>query len=281
MAIALPALPPDHLEQLSQAASVFTLNPFKNTLFYLFPHLGAHLSGYQELESNLGPGSDQKVAAVTQEMLKEFRALRKCARARKTVPYVALHYGFGYYGGSYSLTRPVLLIPEQYLFRRAGRQPFTQEQPNEEPSRWILSDHEVRFCIARELGQIKEDNALLRIAIKVCLIAAVFAIYATPLGWTLGVPLVVGALGLYIASERFFQARADQIGVEILGRRLKNRPTALKIAINVLEKQRLQNLHWRDHALLGKFYITPLGVNQLDFLRPNLLARIAHLRRML
>jgi hypothetical protein len=272
-------LPSDHLEQVSRAVSVLTVDPFKSTLFYLFPLLGAYFKGSQELRVDPSQEAMMPQESTTQ-ILREIEQLTRSAGIeRQIVPYIGLHHEFACCGGDYSFTKPVLFLPDQHLFRRAGRSPFSQELPPENlrAHPWLFSDDETRFLLARELGQIKENTILIRIAIKVSLIGALFAFASA---WAFGLLLLAGSTGLYIASERLFQARADAIGVEILGRRINDPRRARQIAIETLEKQRQQNLHRRNNTRLGRFYITSTGANILDLTRPFLSKRIDRLRTM-
>ncbi len=273
-------IPSDHLEQLSRGASAVTVDPYKNALYYFFPFIGAFFNDYQELRND--PSQEAMMPeGPTRKMLKEIQDLTNCAGIeREVVPYVALNHEFASCGGSWSITRPALFIPDQHLFRKNGISHFGQEKPGEnlKDKQWIFSDDQTRFLIARELGQIKENSALLRIAIKVAVIAALFVIYASPFGWPLGLALFVGVLGLYIVSERLFQARADILGAEILGKKVAN---PVQAAIDTLEKIRQQNLYRREHNPLSRWYITASGNNILDFIHPYLTTRIARLRAIL
>jgi hypothetical protein len=268
----------EHLEQVTRGVSAFTVDPYKNALYYFFPFVGAFLNSYHELR--VDPALEAMMPpAQTDLMLREIKELTNCARIeRDVVPYVALNHAFSNCGGSYSITKPALFIPEQYLFRRNGNSPFTQERPEENlaEKQWVFSDDETRFLIARELGQIKENSVLLKVAIKVAVLAALFTIYASPFGWTLGLSLAIGAIGLYIFSERFFQAKADMVGTEILGRRI---PNPVRVAISALEKIRQQNLYRRENSKLARLYITEEGNNVLDFIHPFLTTRISELRK--
>lgn len=279
MPIQALSLPSDHLEQLSRGVSALTVDPYKNALYYFFPFIGAFFSGYQELKNDPTYEAMMPTAATTR-ILQEVKDLTNCAQiTREVTPYVALNHQFMSCGGSFSLTRPALYMPDQHLFRRNGMAPFTQEGPNDQlhNRRWVFSDNETRFLIARELGQIKENSALLRIAIKVAVVATVFIIYTSPFGWPLGLSLCIGILGMYIVSERVFQARADQIGVEILARKIA---TPKAVAIAALEKMRQQNLLRRENSTLAKFYITKSGNNVLDFVHPYLTTRITRLQAL-
>lgn len=273
------SLASDHLEELSRGASVLTMDPMKSTLFYFFPFIGAFFSNYQQLRSD--PSLEAMMPpAQTELMLREIQVLTDCAGIqREVVPYIALNHTFSSCGGSFSFTKPALFIPEQHLFRRAGASPFPQEQPLEQlrQKTWVFSDDETRFLICRELGQIGENSILLKIAIKIAILAAVFMIYATPFGWSAGVALWISAIGLYICSERYYQEKADIVGTEILGKRIQN---PVRVAIDALEKMRQQNLARRENSALARLYITESGNNVLDFIRrPYLTTRIECLRQ--
>lgn len=269
----------DHLEQLSRGASALTVDPYKNALYYFFPFIGAFFSGYHQLRKD--PALEAMMpSAETDLMLREIEILTDCANIqREVVPYIALNHVFTSFGGSFSITKPALCLPVHHLFRHNRASPFPQEQPQEQlrEKAWIYSDDETRFLIARELGQIKENSVILKVAIKVAVLAALFLIYASPFGWPAGIGLCLGAIGLYICSERLFQARADIVGTEILGKRI---PNPVQVAIATLEKIRQQNLARRENSTLARLYITPSGNNVLDFIHPFLTSRIECLRQL-
>ncbi|HSX10744.1 MAG TPA: M48 family metalloprotease [Chlamydiales bacterium] len=276
-------LPSDHLEQLSRAASLLTVDPLRDTLYYFFPLIGAYLNDYRELRSDPSQGAMMPPRA-TDQILAEVKNLTRCARIRRKIhTYIGLKTQFACCGGIYSLATPALFIPDQHLFRRDGNSAFAQggQGANLQDPLWTYSDDQTRFLIARELGQIKENSILVRIAIKIAAVAAIFIIYASPFGWTLGLALAVSAIGLYILSERKFQARADTLGIEILGRRLHNPRRAAEIAIETLNKQMRQNIYRREHTALGRFYITQSGNNVLDLLHPYLTTRRSQCERKL
>ncbi len=215
----------------------------------------------------------------TSLILKEIQNLTNCARIqREVVPYTALSTQFSSCGGLYSLTNPALFLPFQHLYRKNGHSPFSQERAGEnlKEELWLFSDDEVRFFIARELSQIKENSILLKVAIKISILAALFVIYASPFGLGAGLFIFIGAIGLYIYSERILNQRADIFAAEILGKRIAN---PVKVAISALEKQRLQNLKRLKTSPFAKWYITKSGNNVLDFVHPFLTTRIERLRQ--
>lgn len=268
----------DHLEQLSRGVSALTVDPFKNALYYFFPFLGAFFNNYQRIKV-----TDDLEAMMpkqqTERILGRFTDLTTRAKVKRDiVHYMALNHQFSSYGGSFSLTKPAILIPEHHLYRRGELSSYGSERNDENIAahRWAFSDQEVDFLYLREVGQIEENSALLRIAIKVTVLAAFCAIYASPFGWPLGLSLFAGVLGLYIVSERIFQARADIVGAEYLSKSINN---AHDIAIQTLEKVRQQNLYRREHSKIARLYITKLGNNVLDFTHPYLTTRIERLRK--
>ncbi len=268
----------DCIEQLSRVAGTLTIAPFRNLTQYLFPFVGAYFSAHYELRVDSSLEAEMPVKE-TGLMLKEIEHLTRCARiGRRVVPYVALSHMFTGYGGKYSITKPALFIPEQHLFRR-GHSSFPQEKDGENlaQNKWMFSDDEVRFFIARELGQIKTSSSLLAVVIKIATFAASFIFYATPMGWSVALPVFAGAVGLYIISEKFFQAKADLLGVEILKRRGIQNPE--KIALGALEKLRFQNLYRRENSSFARFYILGSGDNLLDITHPFLSSRIKKLQK--
>lgn len=273
------SLPSDHLEQLSRAVSTVTVDPYKSIVYYFFPKIGAYFNNYQALRQDDPSLEAMMPRAFVSPMLEEVQLLTRCAQIeRPVVPYIALNFHFAHCGGSYSLNDPALFIPEQHFFRRAGASPFPQERAEEGLAErpWVLSDHQVRFLLCRELGQIKQNSLMLRLAIKIEILAALFATFV--LGWLTACVLWIGALGLYVIAERYFEARADLLGAQILGRRLRNPAKAKQIAIATLEKLRLQNLSRRENSWIARVYITGSGNNLLDFTHPFLTTRIARLQ---
>lgn len=273
----------DHIENLTRGISALTIDPLKNIVYYVFPFLGAYTSSYIEMREN-DPAQDAMMPQASKKlMLQEVKKLTDLAGIRRNViPYCALNHHFSSCGGSFSITKPALFMPYQHLFR-PSKSPFGQERPEDglEKETWYYSDDQVRFLIAREIGPIKENNALIRIAIKVALIAAAFLIYSSPFGWIAGIALLAGAVGFYILSERLFEGKMDIAGANLLGKRIANPQKAVEVAIQTLEKMRQQNLIRREKSKISRLYITKSGNNVLDFNHPFLTTRIDRLKEHL
>jgi Zn-dependent protease with chaperone function len=144
---------------------------------------------------------------------------------------------------------------------------------------WSFTDDETRFLVARELAHIHKNDALLRIAMKTALLASLFILYATPIGWFAGCLVMAASAVLHLLSERSFQAKMDLAAIEIVSKRLGDRPRAIKAALSVLEKLQNQNLARREHSALCRLYLSKSGNNFLDFCRPYITSRIDRIRK--
>ena len=273
----------DHLESFSRGISNLTIDPIKNIFYYVFPCMAAYSSNYIEMRENDVSQQGMMDDPTKRRVFREIQALSQLAGITRTiVPYCALNHQFSSYGGSLSVTKPVLFLPYQHIFR-PQHSPFGQEQPGENlaADTWSFSDNEVRFLIAREIGPIKQNNGLLRIAIKIALLVAIYLVYTGPFGWAIGIGLIAGALLLHVISERMFNAKVDVKGALLLGKRINDTEKAHQVAIQTLEKMREQNLIRRKTSKLCKLYITKSGNNILDFNNPFLTTRIGYLQESL
>lgn len=270
----------DHTEQVIRTISAITIDPFKNILFYVFPWIGAMSGNYIEMRGNDPAQEAMMPAAPKASILREICLLKNAAGIRgKVIPYTGLNHSFSNCGGGFSLTNPALFIPHQHLFR-AGRNPFTQD--NDLPlGDWNYTDDETRFLIARELGHIKYNDQLLRIAMKITLLAAIFTIYATPIGMFGGCAGLAAAVALHLISEKCFAAKMDLVAVEILSHHINDRPRAIQTALSALNKMIRQNIARRENSRICHLYISKLGNNLLDFQNPFLTSRIQRLQNLI
>lgn len=273
----------DHAEQLFRGISNLALPPARNFFFFAFPMLRAFSTGHVELRDNDPAQNGMLPPEPKALILREIEHLSALAGIqRKVAAYSALSHAFSSAGGAHSLTAPALFLPHQHLFR-PGKSPFTQEQPEDNLAGelWNYTDDETRFFICRELSQIKKSNALIRIAAKVCFLAAVFVFYTLPFGFLSGGALMGISLALFLHSEKKFEAQMDIRGAHLLGRRLNDPARAVRAAISALEKQIRQNLARKNENRLCRLYISRMGNNPLDLFHSFLTTRIARLRRLL
>ena len=228
----------DHSEQLIKSFSAVTLDPLKNSLYYFFPFLQTWSFSCAPIRANDPIQEAMMPASLKTKVLNELHLLKTAASLSTNVtPYAALTHSFISCGGSLSLTNPAVIIPCQHLFR-PNRNGFTQAtaQDQLDSDIWRFSDNEVRFLIARELGHIKKNDALVRIATKTIVVALLCLILITPVG-LLGSALFFGAtIAIHLFLEREAQGEMDLLGVEILTRRLEDPIAAKNAALSALKK---------------------------------------------
>ncbi|MBS0625216.1 MAG: hypothetical protein JSS32_04130 [Verrucomicrobia bacterium] len=271
---------PDDMEQISRLIATLTIHPIKSLACYFFPVFGSFTSNYSTVYRN-DIAQQAKIDEVEKDLLfKEVDALKACSGLRRGLTVcTGLMSGFHCYGGQISITDPLIAIPH-HRFIRPGKAPtFGAERPeidklDDDP--WLLSDNETRFFIARELGHIKNNDTLLRIAAKVGILAATFFMYFGVVGILTGVAIAIVSIGLFILSEILFQKKMDIVGVEIFGKRLRmgeeetpqkvleSEIKATDIAIHALEKLRLQNVARRVGSYFTRIHVTPSGNNLFD-----------------
>lgn len=274
--MSVASIDPGTAEQLFRGVSALTVDPVKNVVTYFFPFVEAFFQGYQNLrvdetlEASMPCDSTKKILQEIQTICEQSGVTREVS------VYTALNHRFSSCGGSFSFSRPGLFIPVQHLFR-GGHSHFGAENPDEklQAKLFIFSDDETRFLIARQVVDIRENNVLLRLVTKVCFIAIIFTIFASPYGWGTAALLFVAASISFLASERFLNQKADVLAMQNLKDLVKN---PKKAAISALDKMRAQNLYRREHSKLAKWYITTDGNNVLDFAHPFLTSRIQRLK---
>ena len=256
------------------------LDPVKNTIYYFMPFLGVMTSKYTPIASNtLSIMSD----ASRERIQKEVERLRQCADlSRKVNVYTALNLPPMSYGGSLSLTHPVIVIPYEQLFRPSGSS-FGAEKSNENLSKniHVFSDDETRFFIAREMGHLKFNDAIFKTAAKVLLITAALILCTTSIGWIGTAAIVGGAFTIYLIADRIYEAKIDIFATEVVARAIGDDRRATTAALNALKKLRSRNLEQREKNLLSRLYLTKAGNNLMDFKNPLLSSRIQGMQKHL
>lgn len=275
MANSTQIIPAQHSEHLSKALYALTINPAKDILYYFAPFIEAWWRGYYPMVCD--PSQEAMMPCKDTELaLKEIQDLTAAAKLpRSVIAYVGMHHHFSSSGGKFSLSKPALLIPDQAVFRKGENPPFGKD-PEYPGTKWIFSDKEVKFLLAKELAHIHMNNSLLRIAIKVAVVSAIITVFSTPMSGALATAILAAAIGTYLFSERFFQSLSDCKAIDIL--KSHNMQNPKDAAIGALEKIREQNLYFRDNSFLAKLYISSSGNNYLDLLHPALSKRIESLR---
>lgn len=257
-------------EQLGDTAASLSIDPLKNIVCYAIPLLGAN--GREIIEDEL-PQNGLILPNQRSAILNEVKLLQKIAGISRSIGvYTCLNHRFLSYGGIGSITKPIISIPHQHLVRPDGHFFTSGHEPEDI---WSFSDDESRFFISREIAAIKGGNALLKLALKIVIIAAALLVYTFSLGWLIncGILLVVGIV--YFGLERVLNRRLDRIGLEILSKRFEgDTKRAREAAIAALEKLAKQNIERRNHNKLCRLYISSKGENFLELGIPTIASRI-------
>ncbi len=270
------------LEQIWSTAQNAMLDPFKHTLYYIAPMLGAFSSGYTSI--NTSDTGIRNILPNGDSFIEEVETLRKCADLGREISlYTSLIHHFTSFGGGFSLTSPIIVIPYHLLQRPKIKGHFGDGLEQEALAKNIetLTDDETRFYITREIGHLKYNDAVLKTIAKVVIIAAILFLYTTSIGWIGTATIVVATLALHLAADRSYESTMDHFAVKVLGNAFKSRTKAVKAAISALEKQRLVNLQRRENNKFCQFYLTDRGNNLLDLKHQFLTTRIEKMKLIL
>ena len=286
----------DHMEELVRAIAAVTVDPIRNIASFFFPSLSAYFSNYTKLRPDDRAQTARFGAPEHRiRILNEVEQLRQAAGIWRNVgTYTSDYHAFSSCGGTCSIDTPTLIVPHYHFFRRERpnfldpAQDLANDPLKKDP--WRYTDDETRFFIGRELAHITANYAILRVVIKILFVAALFSIYALPVGWIGGAILLLIDIGIYLISERCIQRRIDLKGVKILTKRFETefpKEEAVRLAAtaahSALKKQVEQNIRRRDrndaehYNPLCRLYVTKKGNNLLDVNHPFLTSRIAQL----
>lgn len=260
-----------HWELLIQSIQAVTIDPLRNIFTYAFPFLG--VAGSLQITKEADPTRRAILPPLDKrvQVLDVIDQLKTAAEIPGEIDiYTALKYTYTSYGGC--LFTPAISIPYHHLFHSDGSSLGSNTAA---VSAEQYTDEEARFLIARQLTYLKEHIPLIRLALKVVFISALFYFYS--LTAVIAKRSLILATGcLYVLTEHYFQRRLDAGGVRILSR-LPDRSLsqAIEAAKTALRKESQQN---RDRLAVNSFYrlyITPSGTNLLDlFSRPTSESRV-------
>jgi hypothetical protein len=269
-------------ETIGSSVSALTFDPFKNSFYYLFPWFKLVQSSYNPVfPTDTLEGLEQIDKMPKDQVDRLFHEI-DCFKVaieinRKINPYISSGFHFLSIGGTLSFLPPAIIIPDEKAFPRNNQ----------------TVSEETQFLIAREIGHIKENDALVRLVVKIIIFAALFAAFHVATGGFGAVAygaFFAIAIPAHIIIERMYQTKIDRIGTKILSKRLQiveigqaalfekeaNRK-AHKIALDALKKIREENQRMRKK---GCFYITEKGNNWLDVSKPFITDRIAALEAL-
>jgi len=275
----------DHGEAFSRLTSAITLfDPIKITVGYLVPWIAAWASNQIELRED-----DQVQERLLSSELKDvvFEVIKKLKAAaeinRDISLYTSLNYSCSSYGGSCSLTAPVLSIPLYFLTKEALSQfeDVEVENPTRVPSDyWRFSSDEVIFFIAREMARIKSNDTILHIASKIVFLSAIFFYFSLAVPIFISASLILGCGILLMVFERVLDGRLDSVAVNILTKYFQgDEERAVRAATGALQKLIHQNIERKEKkSWWNGFYLSKSGNNLLEIDRPLLTSRLQNLQ---
>jgi hypothetical protein len=292
----------DHLGAITDAVTAITIDPVRSIFFYTIPFLGAWVAWHSALRigdplQNLLISEEAKIAAIDQvNQLKTLAGID-----RDIAVYTSDNYTCASFGGSCSFMAPAISIPRGFL-TTPGDPLFPTRPDIVQPpiaEHWRYNQDQSLFFIAREVINIKSNNTLIRIAVKIIFVAALFFIYALsiPLLGTIG--LIAAAIALHMILERCLKNHLDIDATLLLkkyfyqqalaGREENDldpaerepllaqaEERAIAAGRQAIEKLIAQNLERRESNTLCRLYVTPQGNNLLDVHSPFLTNRLYH-----
>jgi hypothetical protein len=218
---------------------------------------------------------------VQRAALQELTQLCTHAKLKRQVEfYTGLNFEFESYGGSFSFTCPIIVIPYHYLFRPDGSY-FGQERANEFSTMYDLTNNETRFYLAREVCHLAPRDWLVKTAAKVLLCTALYFLCAAPLRWAISLPLAACTFGIQLFVKRSYETHIDLQAIRLCANVQGDLKKAALASLSALVKQQTQNLKSRKQNFWCRFYLTKQGNHLLDLTKPNLTSRIEKVQKIL
>lgn len=258
------------------------LDPVKNTLYYFVPFLGAMSSKFTQI-SPKDPIRSLIPDEAKDKILSEVDRIAQRAKLPFSYNlYTSLRQPPMSYGGNLSLTKPVLVLPYEWLMR-PNHSSFGAEQKAENLDKNInlYTDNETRFLIAQEICHLKSNDSLIKTAAKVLLCVAAVFLYATPLGWAGTAAIIAGALLIYLIVDRRNEGKIDKMAVQLIGEAIKDEKKATESALSALKKLSAQNIEKRNEGFFYRLFITKSGNDLLDLKHPLITSRIQAMQKHL
>ncbi len=289
------------------------LDPITNIFYYLVPKLATWISGSKIRRKNDLSELPTAGLADRRRYRAEIERMSEAAGVtRKVIPYFG--FSFGSHGGKYSLTNPVIQIPFCHLNRNLDPDDVYAnfgDATGRQPSRNTVNrydDQETRFLILRSLVQIRMNDSMVKTGARIAMVAALVLLKINPLTWPISLTILLLAITVYFAVDRYTQGRLDKEAAKSLIKlnltnayeeqlkklqqsrqetlsspidAAKLKEEAVDAAISVVEKQRKQNLLRRNSGRrFAKVLINEDGDERLNFTAPSLAKRIQKLESL-
>lgn len=231
--------------QVVTEAALSIISPVKNVASYLFPIINTY-PRYSHINKETFHDDLQMPHWRKERIYNQLEVIKKAASLNRPVRlYSKPDTDFSSFGGSLSISSPVITLTHEQIFPSGGAL-----QHN------LFSDQQIDFLVSRQVVAIKENHNLIKSIIKVAIGALILSLYFfCPFSFlaSLGIILVANLVYLYVA--RRLERRQDIKAISLL-ETLYGREEALKVAKTTLEKARDHNIakraNFKEWALLTK-----------------------------
>ncbi len=252
------------------------LSPIKDIFTYALPSQGLKFSNAWEVKTvndeslNSRVSLNDRVSAV--EEIKKLAM--KSGLDGDIAVYASDELTYSSFGGRFSFTKPVILVPAEHLWRNENRGAFGAQTDEEAlvNDTWRYTDQETQFLILRQMARIKKSDSLLKLAARVVMVAAVVLLFLGPVTWVVSLSVFATALLFYFFIERVLHTYYDQKACKLSGK--------TDDAISALEKQQKQNLYYKSQSRSANFLINSKGDERFNLSTSSLSTRIERLKKL-
>lgn len=173
------------------------------------------------------------------------------------------------FGGNYSFSKPILLIPPSLINEKGIINSDSD-----------FSENEIKYLTIRELASMKSRSDPLNMVMKVSLVAFTIFLTFLPISYAVSCILLLSSMTIY---SLLFQLRCipnDKKAVQILSKHINNKKLAIETAISVYKKFQTKNLEYYQRSRLGKLFIDKNGDHRFNFYDASFTKRIASLQSL-
>lgn len=156
----------------------------------------------------------------------------------------------------------------------------SQRQQILRESHWRFTDQETRFLVLRSLVQIRMNDSMFKIIARVAMVAAIILLKISPLSWPISLTILLLAVLLYFAIDRYTQGKLDSEALKSLMKISDSKVDAVEAALNALKKIKEQNLELKGARRLANILIDKEGNERFNLGAPPLSKRIREIEKL-
>ena len=244
----------------SSQAAQYTLgciNPMRDVASYIEPRLEVFWKGITPIQKKYGNLQWIQDCKNELHISRKIKTLNCC--------YKKIHS----YGGEYSLSKPILVIPPTYINNKGIINPDSD-----------FSEHEIKFLTIRELASMKSRSDPLNITMKISLVAFTILLNFLPFSFPVSLTLLISSMVVYSLLFRLRCIPNDKKAIQILSKHLNDSKLASETALSVFRKIQGENLEFHKKSKIGKILINKNGDERFNFYDKPITKRIAFLQSL-